>query len=52
MAEIERLLAAAGCPKINLQVRTTNAAVIAFYRRLGYAQDDVVSLGRRLVADE
>ena len=52
MAEVERLLLAAGCPKINLQIRTSNTAVIEFYRRLGYAQDDVVSFGRRLVSDE
>ena len=52
MAEVERLLEAAGCPKINLQIRTSNAAVIEFYRRIGYAQDDVVSFGRRLIADE
>jgi len=52
MAEIERLLEAAGCPKVNLLVRGSNAAVIEFYKRLGYAQDDVVSLGRRLIPDE
>ena len=52
MAEVERLLCAAGCPKINLQIRTTNDAVIEFYRRLGYVQDDVVSFGRRLIVDE
>ena len=52
MREAERLLAAAGCPKINLQIRTTNTAVIAFYKRIGYAPDDVVSFGRRLIADE
>jgi len=52
MREAERLLSAAGCPKINLQVRTGNAQVIAFYKAIGYAQDDVVSLGRRLIADE
>ena len=52
IAEVERLLHAAGCPKINLQIRTTNAGVIEFYRRLGYGQDDVVSFGRRLVSDE
>ncbi len=51
MAEAERLLHAAGCAKINLQVRTGNAGVIAFYERLGYKQDDCVSLGKRLVAD-
>ena len=52
MAEAERLLLAVGCPKINLQIRSSNAAVIEFYRRLGYVQDDVVSMGRRLIPDE
>jgi ribosomal protein S18 acetylase RimI-like enzyme len=51
MREIEQRLLARGCPKINLQVRTSNAAVVAFYRRLGYEPDDVVSLGRRLIPD-
>ncbi len=37
-----------GCPKINLQVRSSNTDVIAFYERLGFAVDDVVSLGKRL----
>ena len=37
-----------GCPKINLQVRSSNKAVIAFYESLGFAVDDVVSLGKRL----
>jgi ribosomal protein S18 acetylase RimI-like enzyme len=52
MREAERLLEAAGCPKVNLQIRTSNASVIAFYKAIGYAQDDVVSFGRRLIADE
>ena len=51
MAEAERLLRTAGCPKINLQVRTGNADVIAFYRRLGFVVDDCVSLGKRLEQD-
>ncbi len=51
MAQAERLLRAAGCPKVNLQVRAENAEVVAFYRRLGYAADDVVSLGKRLETD-
>jgi len=51
MAEVERLLRAAGCPKINLQIRSDNASVIEFYRRLGYGQDEVVSFGRRLIED-
>ncbi|RPI07782.1 MAG: GNAT family acetyltransferase [Zetaproteobacteria bacterium] len=52
MAEAERRLRDAGCPKINLQVRTTNTGVIEFYRRLGYGVDDVVSMGKRLAQDE
>ncbi len=52
MREAERLLVERGCPKLNLQVRSSNAEVIEFYRRLGYAQDDVVSLGRRLIHDQ
>ena len=52
MTEVERLLAGAGCPKINLQVRGTNDAALGFYERLGYTRDDVVSLGRRLEPDD
>jgi ribosomal protein S18 acetylase RimI-like enzyme len=51
MNEAEQLLRARGCPKINLQVRTTNKEVLAFYRALGYAVDDVISLGKRLEQD-
>jgi ribosomal protein S18 acetylase RimI-like enzyme len=51
MAEAERLLGEAGCPKVNLQVRSSNTKVIEFYRRLGYTVDDVVSLGKRLEND-
>ncbi|BAY43311.1 GCN5-related N-acetyltransferase [Scytonema sp. HK-05] len=52
MLKAERLLREAGCPKINLLVRTTNSGVIKFYQHLGYAVDDVVSLGKRLENDE
>ncbi len=52
MAEAERRLRDAGCPKINLQVRTANTSVIEFYRHLGYVVDDVVSMGKRLLHDE
>jgi ribosomal protein S18 acetylase RimI-like enzyme len=51
MAEAERLLSAAGCPKINLQVRSGNAEAIAFYERVGYGVDEVISLGKRLIPD-
>ena len=52
MAEAERLLAEVGCPKINLQVRSTNAKVIECYRAIGYGTDDVVSMGKRLKNDD
>jgi ribosomal protein S18 acetylase RimI-like enzyme len=51
MSAAEELLAARGCPKVNLQVRTSNAAAVAFYEAIGYLPDDVVSYGRRLVDD-
>lgn len=51
MAVAEVYLGRANCPKINLQVRSSNSAVLAFYRHLGYAVDDVVSFGKRLEHD-
>ncbi len=46
--EAERALAALGCPKVNLQVFASNAAAQAFWRSVGYAQDEVVGFGKRL----
>ncbi len=51
MQEAERLLEERGCPKVNLMVRSSNTEVIQFYRKLGYAEEDVVSLGKRLIHD-
>jgi ribosomal protein S18 acetylase RimI-like enzyme len=51
MAEAERLLIERGCPKLNLQVRSTNQGVIDWYRSLGYEPDRAVSLGKRLIPD-
>jgi ribosomal protein S18 acetylase RimI-like enzyme len=48
VAEAERRLAGMGCPKVNLQVRAANEQVVAFYRKLGYAVEERVSLGKRL----
>ena len=47
VAEAERRLAALGCEKINLQVRSGNP-VEAFYKRLGYAVEERVSMGKML----
>ncbi len=52
MEEAERILRAAGCPKISLQIRTANAGMRVFYERIGFAADDVVSLGKRLERDD
>jgi ribosomal protein S18 acetylase RimI-like enzyme len=48
----EQLLRDAGCPKLNLQVRSTNASTLAFYESLGYKNDAVISLGKRLISDD
>jgi ribosomal protein S18 acetylase RimI-like enzyme len=52
MGEAEKLLGRMGCPKLNVQVRGANTAAVAFYRRLGYRIDDVVSLGKRIERDD
>ena len=51
MDEVEARLRALGCPKINLQIRISNADVVAFYRSLGFSVDDSLSMGKRLVED-
>ena len=51
MRHVEQGLPALGCPKLSQQVRSSNASVLAFYQALGFGQDDVVSLGKRLIVD-
>ena len=51
MEQVEELLLALGCPKINLQVRKTNKDVIDFYKRIGFKDDDVIGMGKRLIKD-
>lgn len=34
-----------GCIKVNLQIRSTNAAVAAFYKSLGFLTEDRLSMG-------
>ena len=48
MRAAEEGLRRLGCPKVNLQVRATNAAVVAFYRRLGYEVEERIQMGRVL----
>jgi len=51
MAVAEDKLRAMGCPKINLQIRAGNTAIIDFYQALGFQEDAVVSMGKRLIPD-
>ena len=51
IAEAERLLREAGCPKINVQIRKSNTRAIEFYQAIGFAVDDVLSMGKRLQDD-
>lgn len=46
--EAQARLAAMGCQKINLQVRTSNAEVVEFYKKLGYTIEERISMGKRL----
>jgi len=52
MREVEKRIQAKGCPKINLQIRESNEAVIKFYKSLGYSDDSVIGLGKRLEEEE
>jgi ribosomal protein S18 acetylase RimI-like enzyme len=52
MESAESHLLELGCPKINIQIRGSNADAIAFYERIGFSRDDVLSLGKRLIPDE
>lgn len=47
----EKKLHECGCPKINLMVRNTNTSVIGFYKSIGYSDDPVCLLSKRLEND-
>ncbi len=51
MFEVEKQIKDKGCPKINLQVRTKNTDIIAFYEAIGFIDDQVIGLGKRLEKD-
>ena len=48
MAACEAWLRERGVPKLELMIRTGNAAVAAFYAALGYGSEDVIVMSRRL----
>ncbi|MFC2088254.1 GNAT family acetyltransferase [Calditrichota bacterium] len=51
MKVVEQKLKNIGCPKINLQIRSSNKEVIKFYERIGYFDDHMTSMGKILSKD-
>ncbi|MEL7545949.1 MAG: GNAT family acetyltransferase [Pseudomonadota bacterium] len=49
MKRAEAGLKSAGCPKLNLQVRSTNLGVIKFYQSLGFYVEERANLGKPLI---
>jgi ribosomal protein S18 acetylase RimI-like enzyme len=52
MKRVEQVLVEIGCPKLNLQIRATNAEVQAFYISLGYQVEDRISMAKRLILND
>jgi len=48
----ETALQRIGCPKVNLQIRDTNTEVAAFYSKLGYRVENLISMGKLLSPGE
>ena len=48
MKRAEERLVGLGCPKLNLQVRSSNGGAVAFYEKLGYSVEDRISMGKVL----
>ncbi len=48
IVEVESRLVEYGCTKLNLQVRAENEEVVSFYRGMGYAVEDRISMGKRI----
>ena len=52
MDAVEQRLRHLGCAKMNLQIRSDNRDAIAFYQRIGFGEDAVLSMGKRLERDD
>lgn len=48
ITHLQTLLHERGCPKLNLFVSTNNVSAFAFYERLGFTSNDLISMGRHL----
>lgn len=52
MGAIEGKLRALGCPKINLLIKADNLGAVKFYESIGYKENSVEVLSKRLYEDE
>ena len=48
LAELERRFRLVGCPKVNLLIERSNAGVVDFYTKAGYALDDLIFMEKVL----
>jgi len=48
ITELEARLRAKGCRKLNLLIEPDNAAMVAWYERLGYQRDDLIFMDKLL----
>ena len=51
LTELERRLRGVGCRKVNLLIEPGHAAVASFYAGVGYRQDDLLFMEKRLAAE-
>ena len=51
MNSVETEFKKMGCLKINLQIRQGNDKVVSFYQKIGFTDDRVISMGKRLEVD-
>lgn len=52
LSRLEKKLIARGCPQINILLDPENDMVTGLYERLGYQQQDMMSLTKRLIEDQ
>ena len=52
MKKAEEILREHKCPKINLMVRRSNQSVIDFYKKIGFVEDEVICIGKRLTYEK
>ncbi|WP_445621141.1 GNAT family acetyltransferase [Kushneria sp. Sum13] len=52
MEQAERLLIERGCPKIMLMVRRGQPELEAYYESMGFEENEVVTMGKRLIEDD